>query len=120
MVEQGTFGELLVILRLLEHQIQASFTLKDSGNDLLAVKGDVFKAIQVKSSVRGIFDHLPPISKKYHLLALVSLRGEQMHLDLNRSKIYLLTKEEIDGHSSISENQLEGRLLEDRVNDFFP
>jgi len=44
---KGTFGELFVQLRLLQYEIQAAQPLKDTGNDLIAIKGEVFKAIQV-------------------------------------------------------------------------
>jgi hypothetical protein len=42
-----TVGELLVQLRLLEYDVQAAPPLKDSGNDLIAIRGGQFRAIQV-------------------------------------------------------------------------
>ena len=44
----GTIGELLVQLRLLEFDVQAAPPLKDSGNDLIAIRGIDMRAIQVK------------------------------------------------------------------------
>jgi hypothetical protein len=46
----GTVGELIAQLRLLEHGVQAALPLRDTGNDLIAIKGNIFKAIQVKST----------------------------------------------------------------------
>lgn len=76
----GTFGELLVQLRLLQYGVQAAPPLKDSGNDLIAVKGAVFKAIQVKTTAKNRF-RLNDMPKYYHLAALVALVGEQNEVD---------------------------------------
>ena len=46
----GTVGELLVQLRLLEFDVQAAPPLKDSGNDLIAIRGIAMRAIQVKAT----------------------------------------------------------------------
>jgi len=46
----GTIGELLVQLRLLELGVQAAPPIKDSGNDLIAVRGQAFCAIQVRTT----------------------------------------------------------------------
>jgi len=102
-VEEGTFGELLVILRLLEYHVQASFTLKDSGNDLIAIKGNSMKAIQVKSSIIEQWK-APEENKKYDILALVSLKGgDETHLFLDESTIYLLSKAEVGDRKSFSD-----------------
>lgn len=39
----GTVGELLVQLRLLEFGVQSAPPIRDSGNDLIAIKGRVVK-----------------------------------------------------------------------------
>jgi len=46
----GTIGELLVQLRLLQFHVQAAAPLKDSGNDLIAVRATRFHTIQVKTT----------------------------------------------------------------------
>ena len=46
----GVTGELLVQLRLFQYGVQAAPPLTDSGNDLIAIKGHIFKAIQVKTT----------------------------------------------------------------------
>lgn len=87
----GTLGELLVQLRLLQYGIQAAPPLKDSGNDLIALKGYEVRTIQVKTSGMGIpnFHALP---ERYHLLALVVLRGHDDTLWLDDTLIYLIPK----------------------------
>lgn len=89
----GTLGEIFVQLRLLEFDIQAAPPIKDSGNDLVAIKGTSIKLLQVKTSLhrtpspRG--KHLPEI---YDLIALVRLRLENDKIDLEKSKIWILKK----------------------------
>lgn len=73
----GTFGELLVQLRLLQYGVQAAPPLKDSGNDLIGVKGSVFRAIQVKTRTQDRFDLGDLPDRAYHLLALVALHGKR-------------------------------------------
>lgn len=46
---KGTLGELLVQLRLLEYGVQAAPPIKDTGDDLIAIKGETVKFIQVKT-----------------------------------------------------------------------
>jgi hypothetical protein len=69
---KGTFGELLVQIRLLQYGVQAAPPIKDSGNDLIAIRGKVFCAIQVKTrtSYPIKVDRLP---KLFHVLAIVVL-----------------------------------------------
>lgn len=74
-LKTGTIGELLVQLRLLQYDVQAAPPLKDSGNDLIAAKGDRFKSIQVRTTTTGRFEK-PPENKIYHILAIVHLAGE--------------------------------------------
>ena len=66
----GTVRELLVQLRLLEHDVQAAPPIKDSGNDLIAVRGESFRAIQIKTTTGNNFDKPNP-DRKYHILAVV-------------------------------------------------
>ena len=54
----GTIGELLVQVRLLQYGVQASPPIKDSGNDLIAVNGDAFRAVAVRTTTTGRV--LPP------------------------------------------------------------
>jgi hypothetical protein len=52
-IKTGTVGELLVQMRLLQHDVQAAPPLKDSGNDLIALRGFVVRTIQVKTTTDG-------------------------------------------------------------------
>lgn len=73
-IKIGTIGELLVQLRLLKYEVQAAPALKDSGNDLIAIKGSSFKAIQVKTTIKGRIN-LPNLYE-CHILAIVKLESE--------------------------------------------
>lgn len=93
---KGTLGEIFVQLKLLQYGVQAAPPLKDSGNDLIAIKEDVFKAIQVKTTVRKRFEFdTNDLPTRYHLLALVRLVGGDNEVDWTNSKIYLLPKDKV-------------------------
>lgn len=119
-LENGTAGELLVILKLLQYHVQASFTLKDSGNDLIAIKDHSKKTIQVKSSIKGKWK-APKQEKKYDILALVSLEaGDETRLSLDQSTIYLSSKKEVDDKKSFSKERVEKfSLNDDRIKKLF-
>jgi hypothetical protein len=93
-MQTGTVGELLVQLRLLEHGIQAAPPLKDSGNDLIAIKGTTFRAIQVKTTTQDRFQK-PDGTRLYHVLAVVQLVADEHSLYLDQSKVYLVPAEAI-------------------------
>ena len=90
----GTVGELLVQLRLLQYGVQAAPPLKDSGNDLIALKGYVVRTIQVKTSANR-FPKIQNLPERYHLLALVKLTGHDETLLLDNSQIYLVPKVDV-------------------------
>ena len=94
----GTAGELLVQLRLLQHGVQAAAPIKDSGNDLIAVRQTVFRAIQVKTTTgpRYSVHRLPPF---YHILAVVYLCVEDGDFHLDRSRVYLIPRERVEATS---------------------
>ncbi len=93
-IKIGTIGELIVQIRLLQYGVQAAPPLKDSGNDLIAVRGESFRGIQVKTTVKGKlrWSNLP---EHYHLLALVNLEGEDEDIFLDKSNIYLIPRNEV-------------------------
>lgn len=113
----GTIGELLVQLRLLEYDIQAAPPLKDSGNDLIAIKGEIFKAIQVKTS--RIDKFILTNLREFHILALVHLISENTNILLDESKIYLLLKNEVNKITYRVEELIEKEISRDRVNILF-
>ena len=90
-IRTGPIGELLVQLRLLQFDVQAAAPIKDSGNDLIAVRGEEFRGIQVKTRTRGQFQ-LANLPKHYHILALVDLKGEENQIYLDHSEIFLLAR----------------------------
>lgn len=69
---KGTLGEILVQAYLLAHGVQGAPPVKDSGNDLIAVRGNSFRAIQVRTSASGKI-HKPSPDCLYHILAVVHL-----------------------------------------------
>lgn len=115
----GTIGELLVQLRLLQYDVQAAPALKDSGNDLIAVKGENFRAVQVKTRTSNNISFSNLDEKKYHILALVRLIGDDHTFHLDRSEIYLLTKPEVT-KNSYNITELAGKeLTHQRIEELF-
>ncbi|MDO8909514.1 MAG: hypothetical protein Q7W55_13570 [Pseudohongiella sp.] len=91
---KGTIGELLVQTRLLQYGVQAAAPIKDSGNDLIALKGDAIKTIQVKTCTNE-FPRPLALPNKYHLVALVKLHGYGTELLLDQTKVYLVPREKL-------------------------
>lgn len=122
-LKTGTIGELLVQIRLLQYDVQAVATHKDTGNDLLATKGEIFRAIQVKTTrTRGrqiTFKYRQLMTKKFHVLVLVRLSGENRRVDLDQSDVYLLRRDEVT-KSCFQREELERfRLGAERINELF-
>lgn len=116
----GTVGELLVQLRLLQYDVQAAPPLKDSGNDLIAVRGETLKAIQVRTTARPNGRPEIPQNRLYHILAFVRLHGEGNELSLDSSEVYLIDKESIE-RSGVETDRLDAyRISQERVDYLFP
>ncbi len=120
---KGTFGELFVQLRLLQYEVQATPPLKDTGNDLIAIKGEIFKAIQVKTTEKDDqikYDFEKLSQRKYHILALVFLdqkeSDEPNALNFDKCKIYLLNNSDVKKGTykkeEIKEFELNQNLIE--------
>jgi hypothetical protein len=90
-IKTGTLGELLVQIRLLQFDVQAAPPMKDSGNDLIAVRGEAFRGVQVKTTTKGDF-RLQGLPEHYHILALVYLRGEDKDVNLDQSEVFLIPR----------------------------
>lgn len=73
----GTLGELLVQFKLLQFGVQAAPPIKDSGNDLVAIKGRVVKLIQVKTS-ENTTPSIRDLPEIYDLVFLVRLVKDNM------------------------------------------
>jgi hypothetical protein len=114
----GTIGELLVQLRLLQFGVQAAQPLKDSGNDLIAVKGDIFRSIQVKTT-QGRLPSWPAEHKLYHILAVVRLKRDQDECVLDQSAVYLLTREDVEQVERAWSSMADFQLTRDRIDTLF-
>lgn len=90
-IKVGTLGELLVQIRLLQFDVQAAQPLKDSGNDLIAIRGEEFRGIQVKTTTKGDF-RPQGLPEHYHILALVDLQGEGNEIYLDHSRVFLIPR----------------------------
>lgn len=117
-LKTGTVGEILVQLRLLQYEIQAAPPLKDSGNDLIALKGEVIKALQIKTTDTDEFK-LNNLPRLYHILALVKLEGEGNNLFLDCTQIFLLKKEEVTKTHYYVRELKEKILCEKRIKELF-
>lgn len=120
-VKIGTLGELLVQIRLLQYDVQAAPPLKDSGNDLIAAKGDVFKSIQVKTINDSDRFDLREIDRKIiNVVALVRLIGEDREVSLDDTDIFLLTKDDIADKQTISPETISDKILtNERINEIW-
>ena len=94
----GTIGELLVQLKLLQYGVQAAQPIKDSGNDLIAIKKEVVKFIQVKATT-GDRIGVGKLPKIYHVLAMVFLKKNGENILLDESEIFLLEKRKVNKKS---------------------
>lgn len=105
-VKIGTIGELLVQTRLLQYDVQAAPPIKDSGNDLIAVKGEAFRGVQVKTTA-GARISQRPLPQHYHILAVVHLRSTDDELLLDQSPVYLVPRAVIDQNDGRAPTQLQ-------------
>lgn len=114
-IQCGTLGELLVQIRLFQHGVQAAPPIKDSGNDLIAIRGECFRAVQVKTRKDDPFA-LRPLPPRYHILALVHLVGEDDEVYLDQSRVFLVPKEVVEDRTIRSFGDVEDfRLQPDLV-----
>ena len=116
----GTTGELLVQLRLFQYGVQAAPPLKDSGNDLIAVRGHTLKAIQVKASRKTDTQWQVPTNRLYHVLALVRLDGDGNELSLDQSEVYLIGREVIQNGTFNPTDLAAYRISQALVDRLFP
>jgi hypothetical protein len=114
----GTIGELLVQLRLLQFDVQAAPPLKDSGNDLIAIRGSEMRTIQIKAT-KAHRPRFPQKKRHYHLLALVHLRGYDRELQLDRSDVYLVPQEQLACLRRSWDALAQFKLTEDYVSRLF-
>lgn len=125
----GTFGELLVQLRLFMHSVQAAPPIKDSGNDLIAIRRHAMKAVQVKTTCANFpieFD-VKDLPDLYHVLAIVKL-PQKIHYDdlidfefsLDEVRVFLLEKHQVTKGYWTEEELVKFELSEERIDAIFP
>lgn len=90
----GTIAELLVQASLLQFDVQAAPPLKDSGNDLIAIRRAAIRAIQVKATKRDRYG-APKEKIRYDILAAVRMRGAGRLIHFDQCEIFLLEKKEL-------------------------
>jgi|ERR1051325_9191218 hypothetical protein len=92
--KKGTIGELVVQLRLLEHDVQAERPIKDSGNDLIAIRGREFRAIQVRTTCTGSICKPRP-RVEYHILAIVRLPKIDGEYSTRCAEVFLFPRKQV-------------------------
>lgn len=85
----GTIGEFLVQIRLLEYLVQAAPPLKDTGNDLIALRNRCVKSISVRTTTIDKYTR-PKKKRIYDLLAVVALSTKNGHALLDESVVFIL------------------------------
>lgn len=118
----GTLGELLVQLRLWEYGVQAAPPIKDSGNDLIAIRRREVRFIQVKTTQdpnKG--PSWPRLSTEYDYVALVQLiRDDEGGLLLDRCRIMFVHKSRAFGArrwSALADCELSRDLVDEMFAD---
>src|SRR6266481_1399163 len=91
---KGTIGELIVQLQLLQYDVQAAAPLKDSGNDLIAVRKRTFRAIQVKTTTRNRIIK-PDVDVLYHILAVVRLPVNKGRYFVRDAEVFVFPQEAV-------------------------
>jgi len=117
--KKGTIGELIVQLRLLEHDVQAAAPIKDSGNDLIAIRGTTFRAIQVRSTTVEAIDK-PNVEVLYNILAIVQLPVKDGHFVTRDAEIYLFSKDEVENISGKVSKYRDHLFSQALIERFFP
>jgi hypothetical protein len=118
-IVQGCLGELLVQIRLLQFGVQAAPPLKDSGNDLIAVRCKSFQSIQIKTTTDDTYS-VAKLPDFYDLLAVVQLAGEEANVRLDNSSIFLIRKHELSNvPRCISKLDKSFMLSADRIDELF-
>jgi len=92
--KKGTLGELIVQLQLLEHGVQAAPPIKDSGNDLIAILGSAFRAVQVRTTCCNYISK-PKVEVRYHILAVVRLPKRDGRFSTREAEVFLFDKRRV-------------------------
>jgi hypothetical protein len=116
----GTFGELFAQFRLLQFDVQAAPPLKDTGNDLIAVRGEVFRAISVRATTGSTFNK-PKAGRLYHILAVVRFQKSEVgEVLLDQTDLFLVPRAAVAALQNNISAVERYRICEDLVDEFFP
>jgi hypothetical protein len=118
-IKRGTLGELLAQVYLLEYGVQAAPPLRDSGNDLIACRGESIFALQVKTKKKYNFSkgQLPEL---YHGAVFIVLKEKKGRCDISNPDIYLMTRAEIESASGLGKMAIKPfRISSQRIDSFF-
>ena len=108
---QGTLGELIAQTHLLAHGVQAAAPIKDSGNDLIAIRRHSFCAVQVRTSRDGSINKPNP-KRLYHILAVVHLPFERDFPLVEKARVFLFREKDVEGLTG-TVNDYPGALISD-------
>ena len=100
---KGTLGELIAQTYLLAHGVQAAPPVKDSGNDLIAVRKHSFRAVQVRTSANGSINKPDP-DCLYHILATVHLPFDGDFPLVHEARVFLFHADAVPALSGTVEN----------------
>ena len=115
----GVFGELFVQFRLLQFDVQAAAPLEDSGNDLIAVRGEVFRAISVRATTGKTFNKPNP-KRLYHILAVVKFKKSDGGVELDQSDLFLVPRHHVESLQNTVSSLERYRICEELIDAFFP
>jgi hypothetical protein len=97
--------------------------LKDSGNDLIAIRGNAFRSIQVKATRNAEsvfeFDNETLKKRRYDVLALVQVLGEGSTLWLDKCDVFLIPKDAVEKGYYRSQNLSQYKLSPEVVDALF-
>jgi hypothetical protein len=116
---RGTLGELIAQTYLLAHGVQAAAPVKDSGNDLIAVRGHSFCAVQVRTSRDGSINKPGP-DRLYHILAVVHLPFDHDLPLVDKARVFLFPVQDVAGLVGTVEDYPDARICDNLVLKLWP
>src|SRR6266705_149915 len=116
---KGTIGELIVQLHLLQYDVQAAPPIKDSGNDLIAVRKRTFRAIQVKTTTTNRIIK-PDVEVLYHFLAVVRLPVIEGRYSVRDAEVFVFPQQYVSRLSTRLSDYPHHRLDLEWIERLFP
>ena len=116
---EGTLGELIAQTFLLAHGVQAAAPIKDSGNDLIAIRGHAFCAVQVRTSKDGAINKPNP-KRIYHVLAVVHLPFDGDFPLIQKARVFLFPMQSVAGLKGTVNDYSDALISDDLVLKLWP